>query len=188
MFEFLENLEPLHKGFWYIAIATSFLFLLQTIMTFTGSDTADSLSDHTDGDLHIDSPFQLFSLRNLINFLLGFGWTGVAFYDSISSTTLLIIISLLVGIGFVLFFFFLIAQILKLTEDNTFDIKDLIGRDGEVYLTIPSDLKGKGKVLISSNGTQHELQAMTESNETIVSGDLVRVLSINEKTLIVTKI
>lgn len=188
MFEFLENIEPMHKGFWYIAIATSFLFLLQTIMTFVGGDTSDSLSDPTDGDIEIDSPFQLFSLRNLINFLLGFGWTGVAFYDSIPSTTLLIIISLLVGIGFVLFFFFLIAQILKLTEDNTFNIKDLIGRDGEVYLTIPASMNGKGKVIISSNGTQHELQAMTESDSSIASGQEVRVLYITHKTLVVTKI
>lgn len=188
MFEFLQNTEPLHKGFWYIAIATSFLFLLQTIMTFFGSDAADSLSDHTDGDLHVDSPFEWFSLRNLINFLLGFGWTGVAFYDTISSKTLLVILALFIGIGFVLIFFFLIAQILKLTEDNTFNIKDLIGRTGEVYLTIPSDMKGKGKVLISSNGTQHELQAMTESQDSISSGLEVRVLYISEKTLIVTKI
>lgn len=187
MFEFLENLPPFHQGFWYIALAASLIFLIQTVLTFIGGDS-DSLDMDSDGDMHVDSPFQLFSLRNMINFLLGFGWSGVAFYNSIGSKALLIIISILIGLGFVILFFILIAQIMKLTEDNTFKINDLIGRTGEVYIPIPAKLEGKGKILISVNGTNHELHAMTESEESLPSGYAVRVIYISDKTLIVSKI
>ena len=37
----------------------------------------------------------------LINFLLGFSWTGISFYQSIENKTILIGISVLVGILFV---------------------------------------------------------------------------------------
>jgi membrane protein implicated in regulation of membrane protease activity len=188
MFEFLQNLEPLHQGFWYTAIAASFIFLIQTVLTFVGGSHGDVTHADFSGDSHADSPFQLFSFRNLINFLLGFGWSGVAFYSSIGNKLLLIFVAVLVGAGFIFIFFILILQILKLTEDNTFKLENLIGRSGEVYLTIPADMKGKGKITISVNGTSHELPAMTEEKENISSGDSVRVTYIYDKILVVSKI
>lgn len=189
MLGFLENLEPLHQGFWYIAIVASFIFLIQTTLTFIGGDYSDGVQTDFNGDFdHTDTPFQFFSFRNLINFLLGFGWSGVAFYHSIESKSILIFIAVLIGVGFVFLFFILILQILKLTEDNTFKIDNLIGKIGEVYLTIPANMSGKGKVLISVNGTHHELQAMTESEENIPSSHSVRVIAVDDKILIVSKI
>ncbi|KMQ65501.1 serine protease [Chryseobacterium angstadtii] len=188
MFEFLQNLEPLHQGFWYTAIAASFIFLIQTVLTFIGGGHGEVAHADFSGDSHADSPFQLFSFRNLINFLLGFGWSGVAFYNAIGSKALLIFIAVLVGAGFIFLFFILILQIMKLTEDNTFKLENLIGRAGEVYLTIPENMSGKGKITISLNGTSHELQAMTEEKEKIQSGDSVRVVYIYDKILVVSKI
>jgi hypothetical protein len=189
MFGFLQNLEPLDQGFWYISLAASMIFLIQTILTFIGGGHGDGLHTDFNGDAsHTDTPFQLFSFRNLINFLLGFGWSGVAFYDAIDNKPLLIFISLCVGAGFIFLFFILILQILKLTEDNTFKMEDLIGRTGEVYLTIPAKMSGKGKILISVNGSNHELQAMTEDVESIPSSHSVRVIYIYDKILVVSKI
>ncbi len=55
-------------------------------MTFAGVDSHDGLSADFDSDLsHGDTPFQLFTFRNLINFLLGFSWTGISFYGTIDS-------------------------------------------------------------------------------------------------------
>ena len=79
---------------------------------------------------------ELFTLRNLINFLLGFSWTGISFYQSVENKTILIGISVLVGLLFVGVFFFLIKQILKLSEDNSFKIENTINKTAEVYLTI----------------------------------------------------
>ena len=118
---------------------------------------------------------------------MGFGWTGVAFYPSISNQMLLIGLAAAVGILFVVIFFVVIRQILKLTEDNTFNIDKLIGKSAEVYLRIPAARSGKGKVQVSLNGTSHELQAITETEE-ISSGTLVRIVRVDEKILIVEKI
>ena len=179
--ELLENLEPLLRNFWYVAILASLIFIIQTIMTFVGADGSDGHSIDIQGN-ELDAPFELFSFRNLINFLLGFSWTGISFYSTFSNKSFLIFISLLVGALFVYFFFIIINQIRKLAEDNT------ILKTAEVYLTIPANKTGKGKILISVNGAVHELDAMTEGEE-IKSGKTIKVVKIeNRNILIVEKI
>lgn len=187
--EFFENLDPLLKLFWYVAIPTSVIFLIQTILTFIGLDSSDGLEADFDGDLEGgDAPFQLFSLRNLINFLLGFSWTGISLYNSIASNAILITCSVLVGLGFVFIFFAVIRQITKLAEDNSFKLEMAIGRPADVYLRIPAEMAGKGKVMLSFKGSSRELDAMTRAHEEIPSGAVVRVLQVDGDILIVDKI
>ena len=163
------------------------VFIIQTIMTFIGADSSDGVSADFDGDLSgTEAPFQLYSLRNLVNFLLGFSWTGISFYTSISSKPLLIGISLAVGILFVILFFMIIRQVQKLAEDNSFKISNTLNKTAEVYLTIPENKKGKGKILISVNGAFHELDAMTE-NDKIQSGAVVKVVKIENNNILIVE-
>ncbi len=159
-------------------------------MTFIGGDAMDGLDADFDGDLsHADAPFQLFSLRNLINFLLGFSWTGIAFFDIITNKILLIVIAILVGVGFVGIFFLIIKQLMKLAEENSFKMEETLGKTAEVYLTIPANKTGKGKILVSVKGSVRELDAMSENVEKITSGNVVRIVKIeNNNVLIVEKI
>lgn len=189
MLDFLSDLNPLLKGFWYVALISSVIFALQTLLTFIGGHDTDAIHTDFDGNVdHVDAPFQLFSFRNLINFLLGFGWTGVVFYDSIGNKYLLIALATLIGLGFIYLFFLLIKQIMKLSEDNTFKIESLIEKSGRVYMPIPENMAGKGKIQISVNGTSHELEAMTEGGERLASGTSIIVEKIKDKILIVKKI
>lgn len=184
-----EELEPLLRAFWYIALASTSVFVIQTILTFMGSNSMEGVEADFDGNLDSDSaPFQMFSFRNLINFMLGFGWTGVAFYSLISNKILLIILACAVGVAFILMFFFLIKQILKLTEDNTFNIEKLIGKIGTVYLNIPPEKTGVGKVQVSLNGSVHELLAFTEASQMIKTNEAVKIVAVQDEILIVEKI
>jgi hypothetical protein len=187
--EFLQHLDPILKTFWYVAIPTSLIFIFQTILTFVGADATDGLDADFDGDFDgADAPFQLFSFRNLINFLLGFSWSGISFYASIQNKMGLVVLSLSVGLLFVFVFFTIIQQIQKLAENNSFKIANTLHKTAEVYLSIPAKKSGKGKVMISVNGAYHELDAMTE-NDLIASNTLVKVVKIeNDNILIVETI
>ncbi len=181
--EMLENLEPLLKSFWYVAIGASTIFAIQTVTTFIG---ADSSADF-DGDVgSTETPFELFSLRNLINFLLGFSWTGISFYTTIENKASLIIASLAIGLLFLYLFFIIIKQVQKLAQDNSFKIANTLNKTAEVYLTIPENKKGKGKIMISVNGAFHELEAMTENN-TIPSGSVVKVVRIENNNILIVE-
>lgn len=183
--ELFEQLDPLLKTFWFIAIPVSIIFLIQTIMTFVGVDATDGLEADFDGDFDGgDAPFQLFTLRNMINFFLGFSWSGISFYDTISNKTVLVIVALAIGISFVALFFLIIRQVQKLAEDNSFKMTQTLNKTAEVYLAIPEHKQGKGKVIISVNGSARELDAMTE-NERIPSGSVVKVVRIEHDILIV---
>lgn len=130
---------------------------------------------------------QLFSLRNLINFLLGFSWTGISFYSTIGDQPILLIVaSFIVGVLFVVLFFLVIKQVQKLAEDNSFKITNTLNKTAEVYLTIPENKKGKGKIMISVNGAFHELEAMTE-NEKIPSGAVVKVIKIENNNILIVE-
>ncbi len=177
----LNDLEPLLRTFWYVAIPTSLIFLLQTIMTFAGGHHGDGFGGgdfdtHADG--HDGDGFQIFSFRNLINFLLGFSWTGISLYATVGNSIALIALAVLVGVGFVWMFFFMIKQLQRLSEDNSFQLESTIGKEVEVYLKIPAKRQGRGKVLVSVKGTTHELEALTDGEE-IPSGGKAKVIGID---------
>jgi len=184
--ELLENLEPFLRTLWYIAIPTSIIFLIQTVMTFIGADGADGIDADFESDLeHGDSNFQVFSFRNLINFLLGFSWTGISFYNRIPNA-LLVVVSIAVGCLFIYMFFVIIRELQKLAEDNSFTYDETLNKSADVYLTIPGKKAGKGKIIISVRGSVRELDAMTDNEEKIPTGSVVKIIRIeNENILIV---
>jgi len=187
--EIFQSFEPLLRVFWFIAIPASIIFIIQTILTFIGADATDGLDADFDSNLEGgDSTFQLFSLRNLINFLLGFSWGGISFYSTIENKTLLVTVAFAIGASFIFLFFVVIQQLQKLAEDNSFRIEMTLNKTAEVYLTIPEKKSGQGKILVSVNGAFHELPAMTE-NEKIPSSTLVKIVKIENNNIpIVEKI
>lgn len=185
--DIFEGLPIILKTFWFVAIPASLIFAIQTILTFVGMDSSDGLDADFDGDLQGgEEPFQLFSFRNLINFLLGFSWTGISFYDTIENQTVLIFTSFAVGCLFVYIFFLIINQVQKLAEDNSFKIESTVGKVADVYLTVPASKSGSGKVLISVKGAVHELEAMSEG-DAIPSNAKVKVVRIESSSILIVE-
>ena len=186
--EAFNNLDLLLRGFWLVAIPVTIIFLIQMVLTFIGSDASDGTSADFDGDFDGgDAPFQLFSFRNLMNFLLGFSWTGISFYKIIPNQTVLILLAVAVGGLFVYFFFLIIRALMRLSEDNTFKLSETIGKTAEVYIPIPEYKQGRGKVTISVRGTIHELDAMT-TGERLPSNTIVKIISIDDAVLFVERL
>lgn len=188
--EFISQLDPMLRMFWYIAIPVSVIFIIQTITTFAGMDSSDGASANFDGNLDGDAgvPFQLFSFRNLVNFLLGFGWGGISFYGLFDHKSIVVFLALLSGISLIVAFFYVMKQMNRLNENNTMKASDTVGKTAEVYLTIPPSGNGLGKVLISIHGSMHELPALTRG-EALPSGSIVKVVALESgEILIVEKI
>ncbi|HEX3007833.1 MAG TPA: NfeD family protein [Bacteroidales bacterium] len=188
--EFFQTLDPLLRTLWFIALPVSLIFIVQVIMTFIGMDATDGINADFSGDVSASDhgSFQLLSFRNMINFLLSFSWSGITLYNSIGNTTVLIFVSFLIGAAFVALFFFVMQALHKMSEDNTFRLNNAVGKTASVYITIPADKKGTGKVQVSVNGTIHEIDAITE-HEKIESGTMVRINEIiNSNILVVEKL
>jgi len=191
MMDVFNSLEPLQKVFWVIACTASLVFIIQTVMTFVGLGTdtdidagpMDSIGDSVDdGDLS-----GVFSFRNLINFLLGYGWTGVLLYDSFDKVIWLETVAILVGLAFVLAFVFMFRQVMKLSHDGSFHMNEAIGLTADVYLRIPASRSGRGKVQVSVKGSVHEIDAVTDSDAEIPTGGQVKILEVLGDDLLLVK-
>lgn len=186
-----ENMDGLLKAFWIIALAASLVFIIQTIITFVGLGTdmdvdTDSGFDSVD-TIDDGSMSGLFSFRNFINFLLGYGWTGVLLFDNISQKWVLQIVAVTVGLIFVLAFVFMFRQLMKLSHDGSFKLEESVGLNADVYLRIPASRSGRGKVQVSVKGSVHEIDAVTDRESMIQTGDNVKIVKVLAKDLLLVE-
>ena len=180
--DWFNQFDPGLRFYWGISIFASIVVIIQMSMSFAGIGDIDSGDADVDFSTDTDSldnagSMHLLSIRNAFYFLLGFGWAGVSLWNTIPSSVLLCAVSVLVGVLFVAIFIFLFRQMMKLQSNGAFDINDAVGKVCDVYLRIPGENQGLGKVQISFNGSVQELDART-SGEPIPSGAKVRVLRV----------
>ena len=191
MMDLFNSLEPLQKFFWTIACCASLVFIIQTVMTFVGLGT-DTDVDAGPMDGSVDSMEDgalsgVFSFRNLVNFLLGYGWAGVLLHDSIEKGWLLQLIAIAVGLVFVLAFVFMFRQVMKLSHDGSFKMEEAVGLNADVYLRIPAARTGRGKVQVSVKGSIHEIDAMTDNDTEIATGGQVQIVEVLGDDLLLVK-
>ncbi|MCQ2075416.1 MAG: serine protease [Bacteroidaceae bacterium] len=178
MIEVFQNMDSLLQVFWVIALIASIIFVIQFVLTLIGMDHSDVDVDFDgDGTMDLGDGMNLFTIKNLFGFLVGFGWAGVCLYNSISSNIVRIIVALIVGILFVLMFVLIYKQTRKMDRNGAFDINDCLDKTATVYLRIPASGEGKGKVQISINGSVHEIDALTDE-DAIPSGQNVKIVEI----------
>lgn len=184
---FFTTMEPALQTYWYIAIPISLIFVVQAIMTFVGMDASDGLEADFSGDtVGTEDTFQLFSFRNLVNFLLGFSWGGISFYNLIENKIVLGVVAFLIGAVFLVLFFLIIRQLRKLEEDNTFKLHMVVDKTGDVYLKIPAEKSGHGIIQVSVQGAIREIKAVTDGPE-IASGSVIRVRSVLSQDLVIVE-
>ena len=99
------------------------------------------------------------------------------------------LISLGVGTLFMFGAWVLLKQVLTLSQDNTFHTEKVVGYTADVYLRIPADTRKSGKIMVSHEGSMHELQAFNTSGEEIPTGAKVRVVAtIDDAAVLVEKV
>ncbi len=186
--DWFNQLDPGLRFYCGVAIFATIVVIIQMTMSFAGIGDIDSGDADVDFSTDTDSlddagSMHLLSIRNVFYFLLGFGWAGTSLWNTIPSSVLLCFASVLVGCLFVAIFIFLFRQMMKLQSNGAFNINDAVGKVCDVYLRIPGENQGLGKVQISFNGSVQELDARTDG-EPIPSGAKVRVLRVIDKKVL----
>lgn len=180
------SMETLLQFYWVCALISSALFLIQMVLMITGMDFSDVDIDLDAPD--VDSGFSLVSIKSLITFFLGLGWAGISFWEHIPNRALLGLVSVLVGVVFMLIFFFTLKQVLKLEHEGNYNLADSLGKVVDVYVPVPEGKTGMGKVQLSLNGSVLEFNALTEGAR-LNTGQKARVREIvNNDTLLVESV
>lgn len=191
MITWWTSLSTAMQVLWAITLSASLIFVIQTVMTFLGlgDHDADFDLDSSDGSFDADPSMNLLTFRNLVNFCMGFGWTAVLMHEKIQSNALLIIVSVIVGILLVTVVMWIFKWLSGMQQTGNIDVhKSAVGCEGKVYLTIPGERKGEGKVQITINNAVREYDAVTDG-ETIPTGKAIKVTEvINDYTLLVEEL
>lgn len=191
MITWWTSLSTAMQVLWAVTLSASLIFVIQTVMTFLGlgDHDADFDMDTSDGSFDADPSMNLLTFRNLVNFCLGFGWTAVLMHEKIQSNALLIIVSVIVGILLVTVVMWIFKWLSGMQQTGNIDVhKSAVGCEGKVYLTIPGERKGEGKVQITINNAVREYDAVTDG-ETIPTGKAIKVTEvINDYTLLVEEL
>ncbi len=200
MNEWWNQMEFFEQILWLIAAPVSVVFIIQMFMTFFGLSSDGMMADFS-GDINSDvdlggpgdvsdhfhvGPFQIFTVRNFINFFLAFSWTGIAFYPHVENKFTLVIISTFSGlvlVGIVILIFYFLS---KTIETGNTDIQKALYKEAQVYLPIPQGKTGTGKVQITLQGSVRELDAMTEG-ERLATGQMVRVKAISSNHILIVE-
>ncbi len=187
-----DGLRTLEQIYWAIAIPFSVVFLIQMVTTIIGISGDSDLDNMGDSDFDVDSDtgigFQFISLKNFIGFFTIFGWSGIAFLDYGLGNGLAIFLSFLCGILMMVIMATLFYLMGKLTESGTFKMETSIGKTASCYLRIPANKSGLGKIQVNIQGLR-TINAMTENEEEISSGSVVRITSVvSEDVLMVEKV
>ena len=191
------SLSVIMKVLWGLTLAASLIFIIQTVMTFLGAggdfDMDAGGLDGIDGDADAsgaDPGMNLYTFRNLVNFLLGFGWTAILLQDSISSTSVLVIVATLVGLGLVALVMYMFKLLSGMQQSGNIDVyKSAVGCHGKVYLTIPGARSGEGKVQITINNAVREYAALTDSEDPLKTGTPIKVTEVlSPSTLLVEEL
>ena len=112
----------------------------------------------------------------------------MSFAPVIHSKGLLILVAFLCGLVFVAVFVLMFRAIMRLETNGAFRITECVGQTASVYLRIPANREGAGKVQVSINGSVHELNAFTDG-DFLPTGSRVRIVSvIDAGSLLVEKI
>lgn len=198
MIEWWNSLSVMMRVLWAITLSASLIFIIQSVMTFLGADGGSDFDINSDvdvpdgslGDLPHDasapidagaahgSGMGLLTFRNFVNFFLGFGWSAILLQSSIKSTTLLMIVSIIIGVVLVFAVMMLFKWLSGMQQAGNIDVyKQAVGCVGKVYLRIPAERSGAGKVQININNSVREYEAQTDG-PALPTGASIKVVEV----------
>ena len=190
MLEFFDGMSTLEQTYWVIALIGSVIFFIILILTFIGGGDADMDADATEFEADDGGVgFQFFTFKGLVGFFTIFGWTGITCLDAGLSNAITLVISFVAGLIMMVVITLLFYWLHKMTESGTLKMKNAVGAIGEVYLPIGANRATMGKIQIKVQGSLRELEAITDENEELKTGTIVKVTKIvSAEILLVQKL
>ncbi|MBE6694145.1 MAG: hypothetical protein E7589_05225 [Ruminococcaceae bacterium] len=193
--------------FYCIAIPSTLILLIQTVLLFIGvggdadvddlsgdfdaPDSTDGVFGDNDPDVDFDAEgdlgLRVFTFRGVIAFLVVFGWVGIAMDASGISLWVTMPVAIVCGAAMMLFLALILKAVMGLRSDGNTDNRNAVGMSGKVQLTVPANRAGEGKVHVMLQGAYVERDAVTDDEDSIPTGAEVVVVGVSGITTLVVK-
>lgn len=147
-------------------------------------DHEDVITDGTADGQDGAEVLKLFSIRGIIAFLAVGGWTGIVALDYDIPNPAALGLAFVAGWLALYFVAWSIKFALGLQQRGNIIINNAIGTVGEVYIPIPSLKKGKGKINVVIQERLTEVDAMTDVERVIKTGEKVTVMGVEAEGIL----
>jgi len=203
MSDWYSGLTVIQKVFAFCAAVGGMLFLIRMVIMLLGMsghgdvdahpDVGGGLAEHVDSGVesagHADASdfsFKLLTLQGLTAFFMMFGLVGLAISRGHGlAAGWALAGAVLAGLLAVWLISWVFTLFGRLQHSGTMDLRNAIGKNGRVYLTIPKG--GTGKVEVEVQGGLNVLDAVSEDGAEIKSDQPVTVAKVNAGTLVVRR-
>ncbi|XMB72073.1 hypothetical protein RJI07_08190 [Mycoplasmatota bacterium WC30] len=214
-----DNLSNLQQVSFIIAISATIIMVIFIILMLIGMDGAESFDGDVDIDIDFDgdmdfegdmdfddvdgasgvdaynhdsilsiSGLRILTIRGVLAFFSIGGWTVYLLADNVK-TWLAVFIGVVAGAIASVLLAMAMKAIMKLESSGNLDYKGAIGKIAVVYIRIPKNALGKGKIIFNHQGKMLEVDAITKGNEDIIAKKEVKIIGLeNETTLVVEKL
>lgn len=208
-----EGLTLLQQCFAVVAIPATVILLLQTVLLLFGlgghdADHGEVDTDHdfdhdTDHDFDHDADhdfdhdahdgahhaagIRLFTLRGIVALFAVGGWLGVAMCDLGLSPALAGLIAAAGGFAALVIAALVIKYALRLQENGNIAAKNAVAHTATVYIPIPAARSGCGKVTMNLQERFVEMEALTDCDRTLKTGETVQVVGVTDEDKLVVR-
>lgn len=165
------------------AVAGGAVLSIQLLLLFLGGDVADGEVDVDGGSDGVS----FFSIRAIASFMTFFGLIGLYGLQSGWTPAVTAACAFGAGLGMMLVVAWLISLQSKLHQEGTIEPRSAVGLQATVYLKVPGENSGKGKITVVLQGRTAEYAAVTGGPELVTGSDVKIVRMVNESTFEVAK-
>lgn len=155
-------------------------------------DHHTSLGHAADADYqHPDSTwlFGVLSFRTLIAAAAFFGIAGKAALSAGMSEPMSLMIGIVVGLAAMYGMYWIMKAMSRLASSGNERISYTVGKHAKVYVPIPADGAGLGKVHVNLQNRTVEYQAVSEESEPLRTGETVEIVEVkNSDTVAVRRL
>ncbi|MBQ9118828.1 MAG: NfeD family protein [Lachnospiraceae bacterium] len=166
---------------------TSGLDLPDTDLDGVGADGADLLDTEALDGVSDFGTLRLFTLQGIVALLTTFSWVAICLIRGGMQLAPAMFLSALCGVAMM----YLVAKLMqwsaKLAENGTFNVRSTIGETAQVYVMIPASGESGGKVTLTMTSGFVELDAVTQTADSIPAGSTVRIVDLQGDVVVVER-
>lgn len=190
MKEWFENLSVMEHVFFWLGIAATLFMIIQIIlMCFTSFGGDLDFDGDGDIDVDVDSGVSIFTVKSVTAFFAVGSWAGLLTCTLASDSLqwLAVIVALVCGAAAMAVVVLIFRAMAKMQCNGALQTEKLIGKRATVYVPVPANRSGRGKITLNAQGKYIELDAVTESDEKLLTDETVEIIATENECTVVRR-
>ena len=195
MINWWNSMDLTGQIFALIAIPSTLVLVVQSALLIFGiGGGADSID--LDGDGIPDTPgfdgdgdggLALFSLRGIMSMAAVAGWSGLVMHEAEMPLGVTVFLAAAFGFIVMVAIAWFMKLVTRLQQNGNLDIGSAIGKVGTVYIPVPPNMTGSGKINLTIQERFVEIDAKTVCARKLNTGESVRITATDPSGIVLVE-